>query len=691
MSNTFSVYNEATITGGLLSGINFLYGSTTVQGTVTLPSDGYTENIGTLLVAQNAVLNVDGELVNGNNCSIFVDDFGKFNLAATGILQGRHCKEFWSGVTVQKGAWFKALPGSHINHMRDGVQVGAGTPLPKILVNGAFMDENYVCFQFDHAVRGYITGCSTQYRGNLELQGDYLPREIAELDEFYNGYSGNSDVPLNQSDQKGYAFINVRAPMDLIGNDEDQIFTIQGNIVTRYLTGISTILPQGETGMIRVKVEGNDFRSCNRSINLLAKGYYLIINNIMGSRINYGENVLSQEHYYANIISPSSLNNIGYIAPIASIQNAMVHPKYVGITVMGSGSELNIFGNTIAGNEYNQIGARVIDNGIFADAANCTFQIKQNTFVGLRTGIQFYQYTNTIERMECNSFANGIDPIVSNLTPQIGFLLGARYDRNSNLPPDDYPLPLQPEWGTAALTGAIGYDGYNSLGHPNPSGNAWPVDEAILAQYPVTEGISVLQHWISPVNWVSLQNNNPSFNLEYWAYNNEFVWPLSNNTLTTKIKTRPDNGELIMLFRSGIPNPPVDDPGVVVYREKCDSDLPDLFPFLRQATTLSENAVTSTDFRKFGFGLNPVLGDAIPNPASSKVSIPVFIPQKSGEEYVLSVFDLSGKNIMKKFQITDHDWQMVEFTVQDLAEGVYGYSLSENGKLVGTRKLVIIR
>ena len=75
---------------------------------------------------------------------------------------------------------------------------------------------------------------------------------------------------------------------------------------------------------------------------------------------------------------------------------------------------------------------------------------------------------------------------------------------------------------------------------------------------------SYLENWLSPANWTNLKNDNPNFGLEYWAFNNEFV--RNATTINTEILRRPQGGEQIMMFRTVIPNPPVDDPGVVVYR-----------------------------------------------------------------------------------------------------------------------------
>ena len=199
---------------------------------------------------------------------------------------------------------------------------------------------------------------------------------------------------------------------------------------------------------------------------------------------------------------------------------------------------------------------------------------------------------------------------------------------------------------------------------------------------------SDLENWLSPANWTSIQNDNPNFGLEYWAYNNEFV--RNATTINTEILRRPQGGEQIIMFRTGIPNPPVDDPGVVVYRGQCNTDLPNVFP-LRMAVDPVVGAVTSIFDVSIGKGLKALLGDAIPNPASSRVSIPIFIPEPSNKKYILVIFDLSGKKIFSQIRVIEKGKVMVEIPLVNLPAGVYGFSLSENGKSLGNRKLVVIK
>jgi len=189
---------------------------------------------------------------------------------------------------------------------------------------------------------------------------------------------------------------------------------------------------------------------------------------------------------------------------------------------------------------------------------------------------------------------------------------------------------------------------------------------------------------------VSLKNNNPDFNLEYWSYNNEFVRNQGLNSATNTILKRPENGEQLMMFREGTTTPPVDIPGTVVYIASCNLDLPDIFPFAsRAAVDFSANMVTSTlgNFTEF----NALLGDAFPNPASTSVTISIFTPELVDKEFVLSIFDLSGKKVVAQTTIKERGKTNIEVSLSNLHAGVYGYGLSENGKTLSIRKLVVIK
>lgn len=78
-----------------------------------------------------------------------------------------------------------------------------------------------------------------------------------------------------------------------------------------------------------------------------------------------------------------------------------------------------------------------------------------------------------------------------------------------------------------------------------------------------------------------------------------------------------------------------------------------------------------------------------PNPFSTSTSIEVSVP-----EYVktaaLFVFDMSGKQI-KCIDITERDISRIPISSEGLTEGIYLYSLIADGKVVGTKKMILVR
>ncbi|HPI12433.1 MAG TPA: T9SS type A sorting domain-containing protein [Catalimonadaceae bacterium] len=90
-------------------------------------------------------------------------------------------------------------------------------------------------------------------------------------------------------------------------------------------------------------------------------------------------------------------------------------------------------------------------------------------------------------------------------------------------------------------------------------------------------------------------------------------------------------------------------------------------------------------------GNQAILGDVVPNPATDQLIIPIFIPANSNETYQLSIFSLDGKANQMKHLIFGKGALQPQFSVQSLPAGVYGYSFSESGKIIGTRKLVVIK
>lgn len=78
-----------------------------------------------------------------------------------------------------------------------------------------------------------------------------------------------------------------------------------------------------------------------------------------------------------------------------------------------------------------------------------------------------------------------------------------------------------------------------------------------------------------------------------------------------------------------------------------------------------------------------------PNPFSSSTSIEVSVP-----EYVktaaLFIFDMNGKQI-KCVDITERGSSCIPVTSDGLAEGMYLYSLVTDGKVVGTKKMILVK
>jgi hypothetical protein len=72
-------------------------------------------------------------------------------------------------------------------------------------------------------------------------------------------------------------------------------------------------------------------------------------------------------------------------------------------------------------------------------------------------------------------------------------------------------------------------------------------------------------------------------------------------------------------------------------------------------------------------------------------AIPFFIPEKSQSHYILELFDLKGRETFKKYEVREKGIARVKLDLSSLAAGIYGYRLLENGKAVGTRKLVVIK
>jgi hypothetical protein len=85
----------------------------------------------------------------------------------------------------------------------------------------------------------------------------------------------------------------------------------------------------------------------------------------------------------------------------------------------------------------------------------------------------------------------------------------------------------------------------------------------------------------------------------------------------------------------------------------------------------------------------PVLSQNVPNPATGTTRIDYVLPQSLVKNAVLEVYRYDGQQ-MDRFvlQARTHTRQL---TIADWQPGVYYYSLVVDGKVIATRKMVVIR
>ena len=338
------------------------------------------------------------------------------------------------------------------------------------------------------------------------------------------------------------------------------------------------------------------------------------------------------------------------------------------------------FCNILAeGNEFYGLGSTdpsAWDYGIHVRGSGSTLNLTGNLFNGLRKGLNIFSGTHNVQNFRCNTFVP--HTAISTNLPCFGIVVGLE-PGNNNLT-------------TARIAGPIGGNGDPNIPNPDPSGNVWPVDPASLAANPISGGPAVINNWQSPQGWTSLRNDNtdPDANLEYWAYNNEFVWPNVNNSLTTFVSRRSTviGSTQIYIYRIGDP-PATFDPNHE-YREQCAGTLPDVFP-LRMAVGSSNLEITSSNSFDTETGSRALLGDAVPNPAQEKAMIPVYLSEDGATKYKLSIFSLDGKKTILEIPIEGKGSLNTQISLAGFASGVYGYSLSDNGRTLGTRKLVVIK
>ena len=83
------------------------------------------------------------------------------------------------------------------------------------------------------------------------------------------------------------------------------------------------------------------------------------------------------------------------------------------------------------------------------------------------------------------------------------------------------------------------------------------------------------------------------------------------------------------------------------------------------------------------------LAQNVPNPFSEQTSIEVSIPE-SVRTATLFIYDMSGKQI-RRIDIDGRGILRIPVTSEGLTEGMYLYSLVADGKMVGTKKMILAK
>ena len=83
------------------------------------------------------------------------------------------------------------------------------------------------------------------------------------------------------------------------------------------------------------------------------------------------------------------------------------------------------------------------------------------------------------------------------------------------------------------------------------------------------------------------------------------------------------------------------------------------------------------------------LSQNIPNPFNETTNIKYYIPENTKQSHIL-VTDMSGKTVKQQLINTRGNGQIM-LNAAELSSGTYGYSLYSNGKLIDTKKMVIIK
>lgn len=80
------------------------------------------------------------------------------------------------------------------------------------------------------------------------------------------------------------------------------------------------------------------------------------------------------------------------------------------------------------------------------------------------------------------------------------------------------------------------------------------------------------------------------------------------------------------------------------------------------------------------------LGDALPNPATNQVIIPVIVSEESRSSKIIIYNSIGAKPLVEQ-NVSDNG--EIQLDVSNLASGMYFYSLMVNGAIVDTKKLII--
>ena len=83
------------------------------------------------------------------------------------------------------------------------------------------------------------------------------------------------------------------------------------------------------------------------------------------------------------------------------------------------------------------------------------------------------------------------------------------------------------------------------------------------------------------------------------------------------------------------------------------------------------------------------LSQNIPNPFSEQTSIEVSVPESIHAAF-LFIYDMSGKQI-KRIDIMERGAISICITSEGLTEGMYLYSLIADGKVAGTKKMILTK